>query len=269
MSRRKRPKARPVEADRHLLYQEAVQAPAADIELFEEIYREHRGAVPMALREDFCGTALISSQWVSSRKGRTALAIDLDRETLDWGRERNVAALGARARHVELVHADVREMRQPRVDLACAMNFSFCVLKRRPQLQAYLAAVLDGLRDDGVLILELYGGTEAIVALEERREVDDFVYVWEQESFNPITHETVCHIHFELPDGRRLRKAFTYDWRLWSIPELRDALSEVGFSDVAVYWEQVDEDGDGTGEYQRTDCEENQEGWLVYVVGLK
>ncbi len=269
MSQRKRRKARQVEVDRHLLYQAAVQAPTADIELFEEIYREHRGATPMALREDFCGTALISSHWVSSLKGRTALAVDLDQQTLEWGRKQNLEPLGRRARHVELVHADVCSVRGPRVDLACAMNFSFCVLKERPLLLAYLAAVFDGLREDGVLILELYGGTEAIVAIEERREVDDFVYVWEQESFDPITHETICHIHFELPDGRRIRRAFTYDWRLWSIPELRDALTEVGFSDVAVYWEQVDEDGDGTGEYRRTDREENQEGWLVYVVGLK
>ena len=43
----------------------------------------------------------------------------------------------------------------------------------------------------------------------------------------------------------------------------------VGFRETMVYWEAVDENGDGTGEYRRTEVEENQEGWLVYVVGVK
>lgn len=247
-----------------------MQAPESDIEFFTRIYRRHRGEPPLALREDFCGTALLSCEWVRSGAGRTALAIDLDASTLDWGRRHNLAAADHDlSQRIRLVNADVREVRRPRVDLACAMNFSFCVLKRRPDLLDYLRTVHAGLRDDGLLILELYGGTEAIVAIEERREVDDFVYVWEQESFNPITHETRCHIHFELADGSRLDRAFTYDWRLWTIPEVRDTLTEVGFSEVEVYWEGVDEEGDGTGEYERTESEENQEGWLVYVVGVK
>ncbi len=265
MSRRRKS----VDVDRHHLYQEAVQGPEGDIELFEEIFREHRGFEPTTLREDFCGTALLSSTWVLSGEGRTALGIDLDRDTLDWGRRHNLEPLGEHADRVQLVHADVREVDGPAVDLACAMNFSFCVIRERRELLRYFRAVHRGLHDHGLLFLELYGGTEAIVEIEERRELDDFDYVWEQESFNPITHETRCHIHFELPGGKKLRRAFTYDWRLWTIPELRDTLLEVGFRDVAVYWEKVDEDGDGTGEYRRTEIEENQEGWLVYVVGIR
>jgi hypothetical protein len=29
----------------------------------------------------------------------------------------------------------------------------------------------------------------------------------------------VCHIHFDFEDGSRLERAFSYDWRLWSLPE--------------------------------------------------
>ncbi len=266
MGRRQR---RP-EVDKHLLYQASVQAPEADVELFGEIFSGYRGRQPMTLREDFCGTALLSLEWVRSDAGRTALAIDLDRAPLEWGRRHNLAPAGAEvAGRVRLLRADVRAVRRPRVDLACALNFSFCSLKRRRDLLDYFRAVRAGLRDDGLLLLELYGGTEAIIAIEERREVEDFVYIWEQESFNPITHETLCHIHFELPGGRRLDRAFSYDWRLWTIPEVRDALLETGFSDVEVFWETVDEDGEGTGEYERTEGTENQEGWLVYVAGIR
>ena len=256
--------------DRHELYQKAVQAPEADIEFFTRIFREHTGRKPLRLREDFCGTALFSRTWAESDSERTAIAIDRDAATLEWGRRRNLEEAGASiGRRVSLMEADVREVRGPRADLACAMNFSFCTLHRRRDLTRYFEAVHAGLVEDGLFVLELYGGTEAVVAIEERREVEDFVYVWEQESYNPIDHRTRCHIHFELPNGRKLHRAFTYDWRLWSIPELREMLSDAGFSDSEVYWEEVDDDGDGTGDYVRTEEEENQEGWLVYVVGLR
>lgn len=253
--------------DKHRLYQEAVQSPEADIEFFDEVFREHRGRAPLSLREDFCGTALFSRTWIESDPRRTALGVDLDRATLDWGRRENLDSESSD--RVELVEADVRDVRTPRVDVACAMNFSFCTLHRRSELADYLEAIHEALGDDGMLVLELYGGTEALVPIEERRELDDFDYIWEQESYNPIDHTTRCHIHFELPNGRRLHRAFTYDWRLWTIPEIRELLDDVGFSESLVYWEEVDDEGDGTGEYARTECEENQEGWLVYVVGLR
>ena len=114
MSRRKRrPKASPAR-DKHRLYQAAVQGPEGDIELFEGIYRGHRDRPPLALREDFCGTALFSVQWALTRPDRTALAIDLDAETLEWGRRNNLAAAGEAAARVTLVRADVRQVRRAR-----------------------------------------------------------------------------------------------------------------------------------------------------------
>jgi hypothetical protein len=44
---------------------------------------------------------------------------------------------------------------------------------------------------------------------------------------------------------------------------------EAGFAKVDVWWEQVDEDGEGNGEYTPTECEDNQESWLVYIVAQK
>src|SRR3569832_850249 len=46
-------------ADRHVLYQHAVQAPDYEIEFFEDHYKELRGKKPRSLLEDFCGTALL------------------------------------------------------------------------------------------------------------------------------------------------------------------------------------------------------------------
>ncbi len=252
-------------ADRFDLYQRAVQSPEADVEFFVERFRGLRGREPMSLREDFCGTALLATTWLAGDPERTALAVDLDREPLDWGLEHNASDESLRAR-LEIRCADVLEVDAPRVDLACAMNFSYCTFKTRDQLRRYFSTVHAGLTDDGVFVCELYGGTEAVTEFEEERDVDDFVFVWEQESFNPIDHRTVCHIHFAFRDGSTLEKAFTYDWRLWSIPEVLELLIEAGFETANVYWEETDEDGDGTGHHHLATVEENQEGWLVYVV---
>ena len=60
-------------------------------------------------------------------------------------------------------------------------------------------------------------------------------------------------------------KVFSYDWRMWSIGEIKDALYDAGFSDVNVYWEGTDEDGSGDGEFYRASTEENCESWVTYI----
>jgi SAM-dependent methyltransferase len=268
-----RKKGRPSKAersDRHDLYQRAVQFPQSDIEFFDRVYTELRGRPPAVLREDFCGTAFLSCAWVGEGPQRRAVGVDFHGPTLDWGREHNLSELDEEARgRVELYEANVLDSPGPKADITCAMNFSYGVFKTREELRRYFQVAHDTLADDGVFITELYGGYDAIREDEEVRECEGFDYIWEQVKYNPITHETLCHIHFKFRDGSRMNKAFTYDWRLWSIPELRELLTEVGYEDVGVYWEQVDDDGDGTGEHERTEEEENQDSWLVYLVAAK
>lgn len=270
-------------AQLHELYEKAVQSPEADVEFITETYEQIRGRAPMSLREDFCGTAKMATTWCLSDPGRSAVGVDIDAPTLAWGRENNLAPNAAKlGDRVELKEGDVRNTECAPTDVACAMNFSFCVFKTRPELLSYLRQVRQSLKADGMVFLELYGGTEAIIEFEEEREVDDHLtYCWDQDSYDPITHETTCLIHFSFSDGSEIREAFRYDWRLWTVPELRELLIEAGFAEVKVFWEAVedeedgeeDEDGeivmDGTGEYEEiTGPVENQESWLVYVVGL-
>lgn len=271
--RRRRKRERSVRAPlgrRLELYQKSVQAPEVDVEFFSRLFLEHSGREAVALREDFCGSALLAAEWVRSDAGRRALGVDFHLPTLAWGSGQAMETLGRRGRErLSLVCANVLDVAGPPADVACALNFSFCALKTRDLLERYFRVVHQALAEDGVFFCELYGGTEAIVEIEEKREVDDFTFVWHQSSFNPIDRETLCHIHFELADGRRIERAFTYDWRLWTIPEVRELLTAAGFASTRVYWEQVDDEGDGTGEYVPTEKEENQEGWLVYIVALK
>lgn len=262
-------------ADIHDLYQKSVQAPEADIEFFIETYDKLRNKKALVMREDFCGTALLSVKWCESDPERTAIGVDLDQPTLDWGRERNIEAAGGdMATRIKLVNANVLDEFDVKADITCALNFSYNIFKTRDVLRDYFKAAHRGLKEDGMLILDMFGGTETMDELEEERDVDDedFTYVWDQDKFNPITHDILCYIHFNFPDNSEIRKAFTYDWRLWSIPEVSELLKEAGFSKVRVFWEEFVEDEDdedeleGTGNYFETADEENQESWVIYIV---
>ena len=98
---------------------------------------------------------------------------------------------------------------------------------------------------------------------------DGFTYIWEQAEFHPVTNHMRCHIHFKFPDGSKIKKAFTYEWRLYTAPEIRDLLLEAGFSKVTVYWEGEDEDGEGNGEFT-PDAEGTPDlAWIAYIVAEK
>lgn len=261
-------------ADRHVLYQHAVQAPEFDIEFFEDNYKALRGRSPRSLREDFCGTALLCVEWCKSHPRRTALGVDLCGDTLEWGKRHNLKPAGRDvSSRVNLRHANVLDVREPKVDIVSALNFSYCVFKTRGALRHYFETVHAGLKDNGIFVLDLLGGTETMSAVEEEREVEgqNFVYIWDQADFDPITHDLLCHIRFRFPDGSKLN-AFSYEWRLWTLPEVREVLLEAGFSRVRVYWEEFEEDPEnedemiGTGNYVETAKTENQEAWVVYII---
>ena len=112
----------------------------------------------------------------------------------------------------------------------------------------------------------------ALIRPAEPRECEDddgndFTYIWEQASFNPIDSCMTCHIHFEFPDKSRMDKAFSYHWRLWTLPEIREILYEAGFSKVDIYWEGTDEDkNEGNGIYTPSRIGDADPGWVCYIV---
>ncbi|HYE02244.1 MAG TPA: hypothetical protein VD963_03305, partial [Phycisphaerales bacterium] len=69
-----------------------------------------------------------------------------------------------------------------------------------------------------------------------------------------------------LADGRKLRRAFTYDWRLWSIPEVRDLLHEAGFPGVTVYTEGDDGKGGGNGIFRPSARADADLALISYIV---
>jgi SAM-dependent methyltransferase len=257
--------------DKFQLYQDSVQNPAYEVRFLRRRFHELRGREALRLREDFCGSALLASEWVRRVPRGLAIGIDLDGPTLQYAREHNVARLTREAQaRIELVRADVRSANDFGPDIVVAFNFSYFVFKTRPLLRRYFEGVYRSLARDGVFFLDIYGGPEAQVVQEEESEQDGFTYVWHQARFNPISHETLCHIHFDFPDGSRMHRAFTYDWRLWSLPEVLDLLGEVGFEAPEVYWEGTDRKaGGGNGVFRKSLKGDNAASWIAYVAARK
>ncbi len=269
--KRKRGRSLADKADRYDLYQKSVQEPSCEVEFFDRIFRKQFGRPPLILREDFCGTAAVCCEWVNSRDDRRAIGVDLDPETIQWCRDHNFKDLKADARaRIEFHVDDVRHLHEPKAHVLAAQNFSFFCFKTRDALRLYFEAARQNLDEQGLLVLDMMGGSE--VMLEDHSDTSKkkgFTYIWEQARFDPITHDCLFHIHFRFRDGSRIRKAFTYQWRLWSLPEVQELLLEAGFSAADVYWEGVDQDGEGDGVFRKRKHGTADPSWIAYVVGVR
>lgn len=281
-SKRTKPTAaeRALLRDKHVLYEASVQSPEADLKFFRRVFKRHRGRTFRTMREDFCGTSLLSCTHVGRHEDNVAWGVDLDGPTLAWGRQHHVEPLGDAAARVHHIQDDVMEAEVPPVDLVCALNFSYWIFKERATLLRYFRRARAGLVDDGIFFVDAFGGQDAMDDGKEERRITDgrtpggravpnFTYVWDQARFNVCNHDILCHIHFKLKGGKKLKKAFTYDWRFWTLPEIRDLMIEAGFADTEVYmegWDEEEEEADGI--FRRRTVMENDASWVAYVVGL-
>jgi len=256
----------PPSTDRHWLYQEAVQSPDVHIDFINRVYKKHNGRLPLSLKEDFCGTALMSAEWVRQSPKHSAVGVDLHRPTLRWGTKHNVAPLGAAASRVHLIEEDVRRVTRPMVDVVAAFNFSYFIFKTPEALRGYFAPARRSLKPGGLLVLDIFGGWEAQQEVTDKTRLKGFTYVWEQKGINPVNHEGRFNIHFKFHGGGGIKRAFSYDWRLWSVPEVREELEAVGFEAVDVYLEGYDSDGDGNGVFRLAKHIENCPGWNAFIV---
>ena len=268
--------------DIHWLYEASVQNVDTDLDFGQRVYSKHWKRKPVTVREDFCGTAKLAVRWVERNKKHIAWGIDFHQPTLDWGIKNNANDLTDEQKsRLHLLCGDVLKTKTPKVDIAFALNFSFCVFKQRAVLLDYFKQVYRSLSNEGLFVMDIYGGTESVTAKsDEVREIPglttpdgikipDFEYIWEQADYNPINHDTTCHIHFTVPGVGRINKAFTYEWRLWTLPELQEILIEAGFSKAEVYLHDFDDEGESDEIFRLRKTYENVQGWVAYAVGVK
>ena len=269
-SERKRTMAE--QADIHELYELSVQNVEHEVEFLQQTFEEIRGRKAYLFREDFCGTASASCEWVRQGKDYQAIGVDIDPDVLEWGRENRVGRLPAEDRaRVRLVESNVLTVETPPVDLLVAFNFSYFIFTERARMLEYFRRAHAALKDDGLFVTDVFGGPEAQEETREKTKFKEhgFTYIWDQAEFHPVTNWMRCAIHFKFKDGSKIKNAFTYEWRLYSAPEIRDLMLEAGFRKVTVYWEGEDEDGEGNGEFTPEERGEADLAWIAYIVAEK
>ena len=258
-------------ADKYKLYEESVQNVDFEIEFYTSMFKKYSKREGRLLREDFSATAKISQEWVKKNKQNVAYAIDLDKKILDYAKEIARTELTQdQGDRVNYIIANSQTYSMSNVDIISACNFSYWVFKSRVELKKYFTNSYKSLAKDGLLILDAFGGYEAHQELEERTKYKDFTYVWDQHKFNPITNDITCYIHFEFNDKSAIRKAFAYEWRLWSLPEITECLKESGFNNVDIFMQGWDykKDEETDDFYKTKECDADP-GWLAYIIASK
>eukprot|EP00878_Enallax_costatus_P006350 GHUV01006658.1.p1 GENE.GHUV01006658.1~~GHUV01006658.1.p1 ORF type:complete len:283 (+),score=73.04 GHUV01006658.1:87-851(+) len=125
-------------------------------------------------------------------------------------------------------------------DIICAFNFSVCLLHKRHEVLQYFRNVHSALcvEPGGLFVMDLMGGhsVEAVRSYKRIHFKTGIRYTFEQERYNPLTRNIRCHISLKDPQSKRvLKRAFTYNWRLWSVVDLVEMLKEAGFNRVHVW----------------------------------
>lgn len=242
------------ELSTHDLYELCVQSPRHLVPLVRAI---HGGSCDV-LGEDFAGTAALSHAWVAADASARAIAVDNDAEALAYRGDHE---------RIEKIESDVLAVDAP-CDAIFVGNFSIGYWHTRSDLVAYLtharerlasSTAPDGHDGSPVFICDTYGGETAYLTGEVHR--DHWItegphkgkrvrYTWEQREADPLTGMVTDVCHFRVDQGGmielELYDAFVYRWRLWSVPELRDAMAEAGFTSTEIYDktpDAMDEDG--------------------------
>jgi SAM-dependent methyltransferase len=252
--------------EKYRLYLASVQNPAADIKFITKEYKSLYGKTPLTLREDFCGTGMMACEWVEQSDNHKAFGIDLDMEPLAYGVVNHYDALDADEQdRMKYINGNVMSNYDFKTDVVVAFNFSYYLFKKRADLLKYFTQVRKHLKKDGAFFIDLFGGIEARQELEESVKHKDHTYYWDCSKYNPLTAECLYHIHFKTKDGVKHEKVFTYDWRMWDARELMDILEDAGFSKLHIYWEGVDKDGTGNGNFKKATKADNCESWVTYI----
>lgn len=250
--------------DKYQAYFDSVQDPEGDLKFVGRRFRDHFGRLPTLIGEDFCGTFAFCCTWVKKSPGNKAIGVDYAAEPLIYGMKHYHPKLSPEQRtSVTIARADVRDSKLPKAEVIVALNYSYFIFKRREDLRDYFRNAFRRLSPRGLFVLDAFGGSDCLKGnLEATPRPKGITYYWEQHGFDHGTNEAQFSIHFKRRGEKRRSHVFRYDWRMWSIPELREILTEAGFSKVEVYWE-------SDGPYRQRKADETDTTWLAYIVAVR
>ena len=237
------------------------------------------GGKPLVLREDFCGSGTLARAWAASHRSRRSVAVDLDP---------GVLVRAARASRVTPLVIDAKAARA-RAHIIAATNFPLGYQHDRPALLRYLRNVHRSLLPGGIFVGDMYGGRDAFTpgkivqllrAPEQRPWNGELVeYTFEQRAADQASGLVLDTLSFRVWSGPSARgkadahypDAFVYHWRLWSMPELQDALREAGFREIKVH-DRLGDAIDSAGRLHLKPVSADNpldENWVAYAVARR
>lgn len=255
------------------LYEQSVQT-RADVDYLLEIAISVMGRVPLSLREDFCGTHLFAREYIKRDPRFRAIGLDLDPEPIRYGELQAQKELTREERkRLKIFKKNVISVTRPKSDWIVACNFSFYTFHDRNMLLEYFKKAHQSLTKDGIFMLEMGGGPGFLERLTDRRvfkvsQTQKITYLWHQLDFNPVKRQGHYAISFKVNDTLKYKHAFKYDWRVWTIPEVRDVLRDAGFSRSVVLVEKITR-GKSEGSYEISEVGDHDHSWISYVVGIR
>jgi hypothetical protein len=239
------------------LYQKSVQNVKKEVEFFKKVFRLIYNKMPTTFREDFCSTALLSCEWVKGNVLNSAVGIDFDQETLDWGMQNNINNLTTGSDRIKLIKQDVLEQFDPsqKFEIICSLNYSHFLLPTRKQILKYFQNVVLNLESKSVFILDFYGGSHIFSDHKYQHNKSSDFYEFSGKQMNILNNQSKCSLNYKIKKNK-YKPMFSFNFRIYSIIELREALEEAGFNEFKLYIKEMnDDDEDDYAEYEEVDID--------------
>jgi len=224
------------------LYQISVQNVKIEVEFFRKCYRMLYNKVATKFREDFCSTALLSCEWVKNNVMNTAVGLDIDPEALAWGLEHNVNNLTSGSDRIRLLDHNVLTPydQKEKFEIICSLNYSHFLLTKRRDLLTYFSNVYKSLDPKGIFILDFYGGSHIYEDHKYAKEKSQHFYQFSGKQMNILNNQSKCSLNYKV--NKKFIPHFSFDFRIYSIIEMREALEEAGFKKFKLHIKEINED---------------------------
>jgi hypothetical protein len=237
------------------LYQKSVQNAKKEAEFFRKVFRLIFNKVATTFREDFCGTGLLSCEWVKSNVMNSAVGLDFDQETLDWGIANNVNNLSSGSERIQLLNQNVLDEfdTKQKFEIICSLNYSHFLLPQRKMILKYFTNMVKNLETKGIFIMDFYGGSHIYSDHKYQHNKSSNFYEFSGKQMNIIANTSKCSLNYKVKKNK-YKPFFSFNFRIYSIIELREALEEAGLTQFKLYIKEInDDEDDDYAEYEEVD----------------
>ncbi|BBD60563.1 type 12 methyltransferase [Nostoc sp. HK-01] len=199
------------------------------VEQLEQLVLQHLPK-PARILDICCGTGQIAQRLL--QKGYQVTGIDSSEEMLRYARKN--------APHAEFILEDARFFQFTSIFHAViSTDVGLNLINTLEELQSVFQNVYQALRENGIFIFDLYVEELCIEDWQttkiqgEAKENNAWINQFDYDVETKIGCDRTTR--FELIDGQWQRFNMTFNWKLYSVTDVKSALAKVGFTDIVFY----------------------------------